>query len=494
MARRGNPNMRKGAPSVNPHGRAAPIVKAARPPGTTAVAAYSGYVVNGDRGLGGSNRWIVYANAYNVPVIATGLRYFANLLAGTDWHVEENPLGGDDAARGAEIVRQGLLESPMLRPWSQVVRKAAMYRALGFSIHATAMRKRPDGMIVYSAIEHRPQHSIDKWLRKDETRPFHAVVQRSAETASEYTIPLDQCFYMVDDTLTDSPEGVGMLRHVIEYVRRLDLFEQWEGKAFSEDLAGVPYSRAPLAELAAQAGTEDAGQIRTRLDAATDTVRTFMNERNKSPDTPQWLMLDSSQYTNPDGTIAGVPKWEFDLVKTETHNLDRIDQTIRRVELQIARVLGIEFALMGADGAGSYAQHVDKTSMFASNLQTTLTELGWAATHQLARRLVARNGLDPDTACPRLVAEPISTEAIETVTRSLANLAAAALRPDDPAIDVLRKRMRLPPAPDGAADLMLPRAPLPDYDEPATDTDAESAPAEPDAPDDTPEMEAEIDE
>lgn len=458
--------------------------KANGPPGTTGVTAFAGYVAAGDDhgALTGSRKWTTYSNAYNVPIIATGLRYFTGLLSGTDWHAEEpDRCSARDRVRAMEIVEDGLLAAPMLRPWTSVVKKAAMYRPLGFSLHATSMRKRPDGMIVYAAIEHRPQHTITRWLRNSETEPFHTVIQRGTETGREYAIPLDEAFYCVDDTLTDGPEGVGLLRHVIEYVRRLDLFEAWEGKAYSEDLAGIPYARAPLSELS----TGGDGAVVT----ATDTVRQFMDRRYKSEDTTPWLMLDSSVYANPDGTLSGNPKWTFDRIKTETANLDRLDASIRRIELQIARVLGVEWALMGADGAGSYAQHADKTSMFATSLQTTLTELGHAATMQLARRLIARNGLDPDTCTPRLVAEPVSTDAVLTVTQALANLSAAGLMPDDPAVDVLRKRMRLPPRPDRMPDLMTPRAPLPEVDAPETDD-----PTGADGTEYAPEMEAAIDE
>ncbi len=432
--------------------RARALAKASRPAGVTGVTAFSGYVSGGEDNadLSGAQKHLTYANAINKPIVATGIRYFSNLLAGTDWHCDPNPAASAaEAARAEEIINEGLLSSAMLKPWPSIVRKAALFRILGFSIHATAMRRRKDGLIVYSAIEHRPQHTIEKWLRDAEDEPFHTAVQRSKQSGKEIPLPLDECFYCVDDTVTDSPEGVGLLRHVVEYVRRLDLFEGWEGKAYGEDLAGIPYTRAPLADLAGSTGTAD--ERLASVMTGTQTVRDFMDKRYKSEDTTPWLMLDSSTYENPDGTLSGEPKWSFERIKTETANLDRLDATMKRVELQIARVLGVEWALMGADGAGSYAQHEDKTSMFATNLQTTLTELGWFATHQLARRLIARNGLDPDTCTPRLVAEPISTDAVLTVTQALANLTTAGLMPDDPAINVLRKRMRLPPAPERMA-------------------------------------------
>lgn len=468
-----------------PGNRARSVKKAARPPGTTGVTAYSGYVQSGESSsaLSGAQKWVTYANAQNVPIIATGVRYFANLLAGTDWHCEPNPAASaQEQARAEEIIHEGLLNSAMLKPWPAIVRKAALYRVMGFSLHACGMRRRKDGLIVYSAIEHRPQHTIEKWLRDSEEQPFHTAVQRAKQSGKEIPLPLDECFYCVDDTLTDSPEGVGMLRHVIEYVRRLELFEDWEGTAFSEDLAGVPYARAPLAELSGVDGTDSERQANVLR--GTEAIRDFMTKRYKSEETTQWLMLDSAPYENPDGSLSGEPKWSFDRIKTETANLDRMDAAIRRVELQIARVLGVEWALMGADGKGSYAQHEDKTSMFATNLQTTLTEIGWFATMQLARRLIARNGLDPDTCTPRLVAEPISTDAVLTVTQALANLAAAGLQPDDPATDVLRKRMRLPPQPERMA--YEPQAPR------ADGVDAED-PTGADGTEDAPEQEADTD-
>lgn len=463
-SKRGNPNMRKGAPSVNELGRAAPVIKAtAAAAGVDGVAAYGGFVMHGEnnRHLQGREKWVTYANAMNVAIVATGLRYFGNLLAGTDWHAEPNEAGGKDAERGAEIVTEGLLKAPMLKPWPLVVRKAAMYRALGFSLHAFAFRRRPDGMIIYGAIEHRPQHTIERWIRASEDAPFDSVMQRARESGREIIISLDECFYCVDDTLTDNPDGVGLMRHVIEKVRRLEVYEKLEGIAYASDLAGTPIARAPLAEIVAGAtGNDDAKAA--KVETATRSLKEVIQKRNKTPEDLAWALLDSATYKGADpNTITAIQKWAIEILKSETANLPDISNVIQRELLQIARVLGVEFVMQGGDGKGSFAQHEDKTSMFATNLQTTLTEIGWFATTQLARRLVARNGLDPDTCAPTLIAEPISTDAVETATRSLANLALAGLAPNDPARNVLRKRMRLPPEPDQTIEISAPRRPGP---------------------------------
>jgi hypothetical protein len=401
-------------------------------------------------------------------MVATGVRLFTSLLSGTEWSAIPNEVGGRGARKGADIVTKGLLNAPLVRPWPIVVRKQSLYKMLGNAIHATAMRRRADGLIVYSAIEHRPQATIERWNRKDEFSPWESVSQRTRQSGELLDIPLDECWYTVDDTITDDPDGVGLLRHVVEHVRRLEVFEMLEGKAYGEDLGGIPIGRAPLAEIERAIGTsKTADQIKADKDARTKKLRDVLDKRKKSPEESQWLLLDSDVYANADQSKTNIPKWGLEMVKSETANLPDINQVIARVRFEIACVLGIEFVLLGSNDAGSFALSQDKTNTFATNLQTALNELGWSATMQLARRLVAANGLDPDTCTPTLVAEPISTDTVEIATRALANLAMAGLPPNDPARNVIRKRLRLPPEPEQAYDLVRPGRLIPAVGDPA---------------------------
>lgn len=443
--------------SGNPSG----VSKAAKAPGTDSVITYGGFIPNveGNYKLVGIEKWKTYQNAANEAVVALGIRYFANLLAGAEWHAELNPSGDPKAAKGVEIVERGLLSADLPKPWNLVVPKAAMFLPYGFSLHATAMRRMDDGMIVYSDIAHRPQHTVWRWDKPDETEPLQGVWQRSFYTGKEYYIPLDQAFYCVDDALTDSPEGTGLLRHVIELVRRLQRFQVLEAIGYEFDIGGLPVAYAPLSELY-NAAPGDAAEKKAFVDAATLTMRTVLAQRAKTPERQQFLSLDSAPYANPDGTLTSTPKWEAKVLRADFAGAPNITALIARIQLEIARVFGVEFAMIGGgQTAGTYGMHEDKTSMFATNLETTGTKLGAFATDQLARRLIRANGLDPDTCTPKLVMEPISTDSIEAVTRSLANLQLAMLDPSDPAIKVLRKRMRLPPPPDKPPPAPLPTLP-----------------------------------
>jgi hypothetical protein len=458
------------APAIAPPPIVASVEKAARPAGSDGVASYGGYLQSGEShsALVGPRKWLTYTNALNESIVSTGARYFGNLLAGTRWHAEPNEAGGPDAQRGVEIVTAGLLNANMGKPWPLVVRKAAMYRYWGFSLHATALKRRKDGLVVFSAIEHRPQHTIEKWLRKDERSAWESVEQRT-RMGTLYTIPLDECFYCVDDTLGDSPDGVGLLRHVIEPVRRLGLYQGLEGIAYQTDMGGMPVVRAPLAELISQAGSTNAAEQATAVNAATSAIRDVVANRIKSPEQQMYALLDSATYTAPDKAISGVPKWALEIVQSTTNGLPAINEVIKRLNFEIARVLGIDFALVGADG-GSYSMHEDKTSMFATMLSVTLNEMS-AFAMPLARRLVRMNGLDPDTATPRLVAEPISTESVLSAAQALAAMSTAGLHPKDPARTVLRSRMQLPPEPEPSEIAMAPRVPFVEPDEDVPDAE-----------------------
>jgi hypothetical protein len=340
-----------------------------------------------------------------------------------------------------------------------VVRKTALYRYFGFALHEwCAARSDAANQIVFTDIAHRPQHSIDGWDKPSEQLPWQAVRQLT-RAGNRFVIPRSRLFYAVDDSLTDSPDGVGLLRHVVELVRRLGVYEGLEGLAYQTDLRGMPSATAPIAELVAAAKSDGAAtrdQVQAFVETRLQNLTNLISSYAKTPDQLMYLLLDSAPYLNVDqSTVSQVKKWSLELLKGQSNGVAEVASAIGRVQLEIARVLGIEFVLVGGnDSAGSHGMHSDKTRFFAQNLQTILSEIATFATNDLARTLVGLNGLDPETATPRLVAEPISLEAVLETCQSLSELAKAGLAADDQAIPVLRARMHLPDAPEPTVDAM----------------------------------------
>lgn len=425
------------------------------PNGGDGIQAYGGWLTPDERNpeLVGINKWRRFANAHHTAIVATGLRYRCNLLASAKWHAEANPRGGRDAERAVDIVTQGLLTAQMPRTWTASVRKASMFQANGFSLFEWCVKRRDDGMIVFSELGHRPPHTIQRWDKPSEQAPWQAVAQLTRQ-GNEFVIPRERLWYCWDDTLTDMPDGVGLLRHVIELVRRLGVLEGLEGVAYETDVRGMPIGRAPIEELRGLAeqkhgtgGSE--AQIKGFIADRTRKLRENLEGIVKTPDKLQWLLLDSATYRNADqSSVAAVQKWAFDLLKGDGRGLMELDKVIGRLQLEIARVFGIEFVMMGAGTKGSQAMHADKTSMLAASLDAALTEIGTSGTRDLARPLVALNGLDPDTCTPTLVAEPVDRHDVAAVCQALLSLSQAGLQSNDPAINVARGWMGLPDAPE----------------------------------------------
>jgi hypothetical protein len=433
-----------------------------QPAGVSGSSAYAGTLVSYEMSpdLQGTNLFKTLSNIMaNVVVVGAGVRYYQNLLAGTSWSVTPKEDAGADGVRAAELVRTGLLEANMPDAWSTVIKRASLYRMMGFSTHEWVMRKRPtDGALIYASIEHRPQATIKYWDVPDVGGAPRGVVQQPLQTGDYYYIDRARLLYVVDNSLTDQPDGIGVLRHVVEHARRLARFEQLEGMTYETDLRGIPIAKIPYQQLSKFA--KDNALPRAWVDEQIAAMRNFVKNHIKTP--WQGITLDSAPYTSDGGTgnsISQVPQWSLELLQGDGHGLVEIGATIERVNREIARVMGMEFMMLGGDGKGSLALSRDKTSMFATVLESSLHELSLAARRDLVFPLLTLNGMDPEKVAPQLNPDPIATERIEVAVDALWKLAqaGAVLMPDDPAINQIRSRLHLADQPKLSPEVMAMR-------------------------------------
>lgn len=398
---------------------------------------------------------------HQAMIVAAAVRNYLALAGGAQWTAMANKAGGPDADRAVDIVKAGLLEAPMPRPWQSCVKRQAYYHFAGFATHEWTIRKRPDGLVVFAELGHRPQSTVWRWDKPDEKTPLQGIEQLTM-WGNTYYVPRNRLWYTVDDTLTDSPAGMGVLRHVVEPARRLLKLQQWEGFAYEKDLRGIPVGRAPVSKMLREAGLDPkspgaAAFINGKVKFLTD----FLQNHLKGDQNNQALFFDSAHFTDETNkTPSAVPEWALDILTGDSGPLSEINATIQRITWEIAAIMNAEWLLVGRD-SGAYQLHESKTAMYAQRVNGTLRELGDTATADLARTLIGFNGLDPETATPTLVAEPVSTEAIINVTKALMDLAMAGapLMPDDPAIDQIRARLYLEAQPKLAPNLALPQRP-----------------------------------
>lgn len=411
----------------------------------------------------------------NVDIVATGIRYFLDLISRPKWRVvpKDQSAGAKDAA---ELIESCLQDCET--PWSRIVRRAGMHRFYGFAICEFIAKKRPDGTVGILDLERRPQRTIERW-DLDEVGRLRGVWQVDPNNGREIYLPSSKILHFADDTFSDSPEGLGLLRNCVAATDMLVNYERLEGVGFETDLRGVPIGRAPLLELEQQV---EAGTIsRAQADAATSGLKTLVEKHGRTFNLG--MLFDSATYRGLDasGSISGVNKWGLELINGGSTSSQFIGQSIERQLLRIARLLGVEHLMIGGSTSGSQALSRDKSTNYALVGQSTLDEIVGVVEWQLVPRLLDLNGI-PQELAPDISTDKLAWRDIEQITGALGQLATAGcpMKPGDKAEGEVYELIGLSPPerdPDeDAADAsLLPKGkerPV-DPDEPTDDDDDE---------------------
>ena len=411
--------------------------------GVGGTAIYAGYVqsTEDDSRLQGITRYKTFSEILaNVSIVAAGVRFFLNIVAKAEWKVVPKEDTGEAGKAMADQVDEIL--NDMETPWHRVVRRAAMYRFYGFGIQEWTAKQREDGIIGFLDVEPRPQNTIERWDTNRSGKVL-GVIQRSPQTHEPLPIPREKIVYLCDDSLNDSPEGLGLLRHVVKPARRLERYEQLEQFGFEGDLRGTPLIRAPLTELAKLV---KAGQLSTdQRDAILQPLKDFVTNHVRGPSLG--MLLDSVTYQSADEKKTPTNNYQYDaeLMDGGDYSLAEVANAIKRITLEIARVLGVEHLVLGDGDRGSQALSRDKSDNFGLIVDSTLKELKEAFTKDLLRPLFLLNGWDEDM-MPDLVFDTKATRNLEDVSVVIRDLAAAGvvLDREDEAVAELFRLMGLP--------------------------------------------------
>jgi hypothetical protein len=400
--------------------------------GATGTVIYAGIVYNKESNadLTGTKRYETFSEAMaNVGIIAAGVRYFLNLVAKADWRVEP----AEDSEEGERFAN---LFSEIMKgtdtPWTRIVRRAAMYRFYGFSVQEWTAKIGDKGIIGLADVAPRAQKTITKW-DVDDSGKVVGIIQQDPKSFKEIYLPREKVVYLTDDSLDDSPEGLGLLRHVSEQYRVLKRYQQLEGWGLETDLRGVPIGRAPLASMQKMV---DAGQITAaQALAAQNPLAEFIQGHVRNPDLA--IILDSQPFESSDEkrSPGNIQQWGVELIKSGSIGQEAVAAAIVRKTREIAIVLGVEHFLLGENSRGSYALSRDKSDKLYLIVDATLTELGQAFTKDLVDPIWQLNGW-PQELKPTLRTEAIRLQNVEGIASALRDAASAGvvLGPDDLAV------------------------------------------------------------
>jgi hypothetical protein len=407
-----------------------------RTAGESGVPIVAGRVYGGERDsrLQGISRYKTYSEILaNVDIVTAGVRYYGDLVAKTDWKVEPADESGA-ATEFAEFVESVLHD--MTTPWHRVVRRAAMYRLWGFSLQEWTAKVRDDGKLGLKDIEPRPQRTIDRW-DTDETGTVFGAVQRSEVSGRDLYLPRSKLLYLVDDSIDASPEGFGLFRGIVRHATALTRLEDLEGFGFETDLRGMPVLRAPLMALRRAIETKDL--TKAEVDEILAPFNEFLNSHVKNPSLG--MLVDSAVYstTNDAQTPSQVRQYDIDVVRQDAAGLEELAATIERKTRAIARILGVEFLLLGSDSKGSYALSEDKAASFGLLVDSALTEIARTAEADIVHTLALLNGVD-DELEPTLVPDRARFRDVQQITGALKDLATAGapLGVNDDAVNEVR--------------------------------------------------------
>lgn len=389
--------------------------------------------------LRGLERYKIFSDLLaNVSIVAAGTRYFLNLVAKAQWKFEASE--DDKDSEFADKVEKMLTDDP-ITPWHRIVRRSAMYRFYGFSIQEWTARRDDDGALTFKDIAPRPQITIERWDIND-AGLVEGVVQTNPNTLQEVFLPRQKLVYLVDDTLNDSPEGLGIFRHLAQPAARLKRYEQLEGFGFETDLRGIPIARGPFTELAKM---EEAGELsKAQREKIELPMRTFIEKHVKTPSLG--LLLDSITYRGEDdaATPSSTRQWDIELLKGSNTTQEQIAATINRISHEMARILGVEGLLLGGEKTGSLALSKDKSHNLFLIVDGSLLEIAEQYDMDLVDPLFRINGW-PMEMKPTMKHEAVQFKDIEQITNALRNMsiAGAMLDPDDPAIAEVRALLGL---------------------------------------------------
>lgn len=415
---------------------------------------YNGFVQTGERDarLSGIEKYNTYMEmVLNRAIIGASVRYIFNLVEKPAWRIKPS-----EDSEQAEIFARRLqvIIDEMATPLPQIVRKASLFKFFGFDLQEWTARRLDNGDIGIRDIESRPQSTIRRWDLDDRGR-VRGVIQRNPKTLKEVYIPRSKLVYAVDHSMTNDPEGIGLLRHCVAGANRLKQYELLEGVGYESDLRGIPVARAPLAALQqqlklGQLTQEEVQSFRAPLERL--ITNHFNINKNETG-----LLLDSSVYSTTDGTgrPSTQPLYGFDLVRGGADGQEDLNNAIARVKHEIADVLGTSVLLLGTT-QGSFALSRDKSNNLFQLVTSIISQLARTFDRDLIGTIWRLNGWPPEF-MPTFSPESISIRDIQDITDSLKNLADAGgpILPGDPVINDVRRALGISEQPDDIAQEML---------------------------------------
>lgn len=394
----------------------------------------------------GESKWRLFKEMCNQPLIATAMRRYVQMGTRPQWSFVPNE--ADANGDYAKIAEDLLWGSGI--DWGNAVKQGLLYRFYGFSLQEWAADKIEGGRIGLTEIELRPQASITDWQAVDGQLMF---AKQETQTGV-VSIPIIKSLYIVDDLMSNAPEGIGLFANLASYYKRRNALIKQQSIAFRNDLSGIGILKVPYGEIM-QKHKADPQNV-PHPDKVFAPLINVLKRATKGVGEYIAATMDSAHYedSSVDGRISGVAKYQLELLKGGAQGLGEVQEVLKYIDYEAAALLGVEGVLLGGD-KGSYALSKDKTTAFEASVEAALRHVVGAVRAQILMPLWVLNGL-PLEMMPRLTTESVSQIPVDTMAQIMQSLAAAGAvtMPGDEAVNMIRQRCGLPPFDDDLVDFI----------------------------------------
>ena len=251
------------------------------------------------------------------------------------------------------------------------------------------MRIDDEGYRTFDDISTRPGASIYLW-DVDERGKVQGVVQQDPQDSSYNYMHIDKLVYVVDDIYTPYPDGMGLLRQLVEPGRRLEQYEQLEGWGYDNDMRGMPKIWSPRAEM------EKDGMTPAEIDEIEFELVELASDHSYNPD--RGIILESDVYRSQDNdkTPSAVRKFDVETMQGQPRSHAEMAAAIQRLKHEMFQTMSMDTILTGSDGVGSYALSKDKTQSCYLMINAAMDTIREVVDNSLVASLWRLNGWDEE--------------------------------------------------------------------------------------------------
>jgi hypothetical protein len=375
----------------------------------------------------------------NDPIIGAMLFSIEKLIRQVEWTVT----GDDNSPESSDAVKfvEECMED-MSHTWDDMISEILSMLVYGFSWHEIVYKKRigpwekdpkkkskySDGRIGWRKIPIRSQETHLRWIF-DEQGGIQGYVQIPPPYYKTCVIPIEKSLLFRTGIHKGNPEGISILRTAYRpwfFKKRL---EEFEAIGVERDLAGMPVASVPSSYMKAQAGTAE-NKVYQSFKKMVQNVRRDEHEGLVLP-----LEYDEK----------GKELFRFELMSSGGGKSFNTNELIQRYEQRMLMVTMADFLLLGHEGTGSYAMHVDKTGIFRSALNSITTAIADVFNRHAIPRLFQLNNWKLDE-LPKLIPTNVDPPNLNELSSFMTSMSGLGMQffPDPDLEKFLREVAHLP--------------------------------------------------